>query len=54
MTELWKLQRKNDAYFTHGIGNLRDRWYLPHCSENELVECKAEEAVEVRAKFVCS
>ena len=49
MTELWKLQRKNDAYFTHGIGNLRDRWYLPHCSENELVECKAEEAVEVRA-----
>ena len=49
MTGLWKLQRKNDAYFTHGIGNLRDRWYLPHCSENELVECKAEEAVEVRA-----
>src|SRR5207245_7989525 len=31
------------------IGNLRDRWYLPHCSENEFVECKAEEAVEVRA-----
>ena len=31
------------AHALVGIGNPQDRWYLPHCSENEFVESEAEE-----------
>jgi hypothetical protein len=53
-TELWKTPAENDAYFTHGIGNLRDREHLPHCSENEFVVCKAEEGGLSSRQFGCS